>query len=266
MPATEVDKASARDDSNDLAAYARSLAQEASAQAHGGGATSSELPAALGGKPRAEWLRVLGVSDEPGLELRAERDLLGSGSLVVAVYRACEGCQELAKLNLRVFVLRERAGAFVRESSGRPRFASSMCPHDAGAPAGERSVELRPHPFALAPGRAAFALQLRCEISWPSGSGLETHLFLFEPRGAALAQMLTVLIDKRLHDRAGDIETVQRGELSPASTQHAGYLDLALRSTRERTKLSHDQTRAKRLDTTTSSAAYIWTGSQYIQK
>lgn len=249
-----------------LPSAADRLAQAGRAEPQSSDGSTGLIVDALRGHTKSELLSVLSFGASPALAIRVEPKVAGEGNLLVATYRSSTGVTSLDALDVQLFVVSTHSGKLVREASGRARFASTLCPTEGEDDRPDRSIELWPDAFEIAPVRAAFGVRLSCSISWPAGDGTETHLLLFERRDALLRQVLSVRLESDTLDRAGGIESSERGTLSVNSTLHRGYFDLKLQSTLERKSAPLDDTPVKQLGRESRAVMYEWNGTQYAAR
>ena len=180
-------------------------------------------------------------------------------------------------LEPRVTLLERRSGALVRVTEATIVRQKARCPHpdspdfppDDEGRAPDFKFDLGP--YQIARESRAIGVRYSCSETWPAADADDEFLYLLEPIGKQLRQVLEVQIGFRHYDRPAFTDTSGIGTLSVLPEQaKAGYFDLLVRMSTTVENMSpeqppgtHDPSGTTRKSSRETTQHFSWDGTRY---
>ncbi|HET7540023.1 MAG TPA: hypothetical protein VFK05_09125 [Polyangiaceae bacterium] len=139
-------------------------------------------------------------------------------------------------LDPRVTLLERRSGALVRVAEASIVRQKARCPNEPDSPDFPPDEDRVPDfkldlgPYQIARESRAIGVRYSCSETWPAADADDEFLYLLEPLGKQLRQVLEAQVGFRRYDRPAFTDTSGIGTLSTVPERaKGGYFDLLLR-------------------------------------
>jgi hypothetical protein len=232
----EADREKARGEPSEqaLGAEQRKAWEEEQRRVAAGAWTTAASTWLSGAFTREAVIRAAGVGSDPASIWLISEWHAQPATLVALSFHPVEFGYPLDKLDPSLVLLQASSGNLALLAKQKLDLRKANCSNESGQPPGgwdeAPKFALDLAAYAIAPGQTAIGVRLTCMYTFPAGQGIDTWLFLLEPKAGKLRQIFEASIAHENFDRPSANETKATGVLLVQPTQHAGYFDLQLRT------------------------------------
>ena len=219
---------------------------------------------------REDVIRAAGAGSDPTSIWLVSEWHAQPATLVALSFRPVEFGYPLDKLDPTLVLLQASSGKLVPLATRQLDLSKANCSNESGQPPGgwddAPKFALDLAAYAIALGQTALGVRLTCMYTFPAGQGIDTWLFLLEPKAGKLRQIFEASIGHENFDRPSANQTTATGVLLVQPTRHAGYFDLQLR-TKLRIQGGDPEAfpnTAREPSERTETQRFVWKGDHYV--